>query len=128
MATYVRANLSSYAAVQKRLKEAEQLLSPGLVEIEHRAALGAANDYGVSAYDARFLVAARELDVLLVTEDAKLRRAAPELTQSIRTRQTVARHAERLSGAVAFLSRRHVPFAAFGTAFRAFGLHVAADC
>lgn len=83
MATYVRANLSSYAAAQQRLEEAVQLLSPGLVEIEHRAALRAANDYGVSAYDARFLVAARELEVPLVTEDAKLRRAAPGLTQSI---------------------------------------------
>ena len=39
--------------------------------------------HGVSAYDARFLVAARELGVKLVTEDEKLRRAAPELTQSL---------------------------------------------
>lgn len=83
MATYVRNDLSSFADAHKRLREAEQLLSPGLIEIEHGAALRAAIDYGTSAYDARFLAAARELDVRLVTEDAKLRRAAPELTQSI---------------------------------------------
>lgn len=39
--------------------------------------------YKVLVYDARFLVAARKLGVKLVTEDAALRRAAPELTQSL---------------------------------------------
>ena len=83
MASYVRAKLSSSAQAQKRLEEAELLLSPGLVEIGHSAALAAALKFGVSAYDARLLATARELDVKLVTEDARLRRAAPALPQTI---------------------------------------------
>ena len=35
------------------------------------------------AYDARFLVVAEGLGIRLVTEDVKLRRAAPKLTQSL---------------------------------------------
>ncbi len=37
----------------------------------------------VSAYDARFLVVAQTFGGRLVTEDTKLRRAAPGLTQSL---------------------------------------------
>ena len=47
------------------------------------ASLRTSASLGVSAYDARFLAAARALGVKLVTEDARLRRAAPELTQSL---------------------------------------------
>ena len=47
------------------------------------APLQAALEFGISAYDARFVSAARELGVRLVTEDARLRRAAPALTQTI---------------------------------------------
>jgi predicted nucleic acid-binding protein len=39
--------------------------------------------YRVTAYDARFLALAQQLDRRLVTEDAKLRAAAPKLTQSL---------------------------------------------
>jgi predicted nucleic acid-binding protein len=83
MAAYVRAKLASPAEAQKRLEEAELLLSPGLVEIGHSETLQTALEFGVSAYDARFLATARGLDVKLVTEDKRLRRAAPALTQSI---------------------------------------------
>jgi predicted nucleic acid-binding protein len=37
----------------------------------------------VSAYDARFLAVADTLGTKLVTEDAKLRAAAPDLTRSL---------------------------------------------
>jgi predicted nucleic acid-binding protein len=37
----------------------------------------------VSVYDARFLATAQSLGGKLVTEDAKLRAAAPALTQSL---------------------------------------------
>jgi predicted nucleic acid-binding protein len=39
--------------------------------------------FAISAHDARFLVVAQSLGALLVTEDRKLRRAAPALTQSL---------------------------------------------
>ena len=83
MATYVRTRLASEPEALARLDEAETFLSPGLILVSHRQALIIAMTYKVSAYDARFLVAARELGAKLVTEDAKLRRAAPELTQSL---------------------------------------------
>ena len=46
-------------------------------------ALELAAEFGVSACDARFLGAARGLGTKLITEDGKLRRAAPALTQSL---------------------------------------------
>lgn len=83
MATYVRMGLTSEREALARFDEAEAFLSPGLTIVSHHQALVVAMTYKVSVYDARFLVAARELGVKLVTEDAALRRAAPELTQSL---------------------------------------------
>jgi predicted nucleic acid-binding protein len=51
--------------------------------VSHQAALAAALDYRVTPYDARFLVLAQRLESRLITEDAKLRAAAPKLTQSL---------------------------------------------
>jgi predicted nucleic acid-binding protein len=65
------------------LHEAELRLDPFVLAIAHDAAIEAALRFGVSAYDARFLVLARELRRPLVTEDARLRRAAPALTCSV---------------------------------------------
>lgn len=84
MATYVRMGLTSEREALARLDEAEAFLSPGLTIVNHRQALIVAITYKVSIYDARFLMAARELGAKLVTEDATLRRAAPELTQSLK--------------------------------------------
>lgn len=84
MATYVRMGLTSEREALARLDEAEAFMSPGLTIVNHHQALIVAMTYKVSIYDALFLVAARELGVKLVTEDATLRRAAPELTQSLK--------------------------------------------
>lgn len=83
MATYVRSRLTTVAQAQLRLSEAEALLTPGLYTASHRQALTTAVKFKVSAYDARFLVVAQTLDARLVTEDAKLRAAAPTLTISL---------------------------------------------
>ncbi len=83
MATYMRMGLASEPDALARLDEAETFLRPGMILVSHRQALITAMTYKVSAYDARFLVAARELGLKLITEDVKLRRAAPELTQSL---------------------------------------------
>ena len=45
--------------------------------------LAIAARYRVSAYDARFLALADQLGRRLVTEDTRLRGAAPALTQSL---------------------------------------------
>jgi predicted nucleic acid-binding protein len=39
--------------------------------------------HNISAYDARFLALADQLGLRLVTEDVRLRAAAPALTQSL---------------------------------------------
>lgn len=76
----------------RKMTDAEALLALGAVEklvaqqihaVAHRDAYAMARDLKVSAYDARFLVAARALGVRLTTEDLKLRRSAPSLTQSL---------------------------------------------
>ena len=82
LATYLRAGSLERGAAEGLLASAEQILS-GSLNLPHVRALEIAAEFGVSAYDARFLGAARGLGTKLVTEDAKLRRAAPGLTQSL---------------------------------------------
>lgn len=65
------------------LTQAQGVIEPGLHTASLHEALGMAAQYRVSAYDSRYLVVARDLGVRLVTEDAKLRAAAPKLTQSL---------------------------------------------
>lgn len=65
------------------LASAEDIIGNGLESIAHSEALAAAERFSVSAYDARFLSVADKLGSKLVTEDARLRTAAPTLTRSI---------------------------------------------
>lgn len=65
------------------LTQAQTVVDRSLHGADHFEVLSLAARYHVSAYDARYLVVARDLDVKLVTEDAKLRAAAPKLTQSL---------------------------------------------
>ena len=83
LATMVRTRSLASARALEALSKAEQILDPGLHLTAHSASLASAEKFGVSVYDARFLVAAQTLGARLVTEDVKLRRAAPELTQSL---------------------------------------------
>lgn len=64
------------------LGEAEKRLR-GRVQLPHTQALRIAEQFQISAYDARFVGAAQSLGTRLVTEDARLRAAAPASTQSI---------------------------------------------
>lgn len=65
------------------LTDLTSLMTKRLHRVPHSDALAIANQYGVTAYDARFLAMAQSVDQKLITEDAKLRAAAPSLTQSI---------------------------------------------
>ena len=65
------------------LRNASALLDGKLGRIPHDAVLTIASRYRVSAYDARFLALADQLGSRLITEDARLRAAAPRLTQSL---------------------------------------------
>jgi len=83
LATMVRMRSLPAARAREALSKAEQILEPGLHPAAHGASLATAEQFGTSVYDARFLVVAQALGARLVTEDGKLRRAAPALTQSL---------------------------------------------
>ena len=82
LVTHVRGKALTLAQAVTLLDRAAALM-PAVVDAAHADALRAAALFGVSAYDARFLVAAENLGIKLVTEDSRLRRSAPKLTQSI---------------------------------------------
>lgn len=65
------------------LAKATALFDGKLGPVPHAAVLAIAARYRVNAYDARFLALADQLGRRLVTEDARLRTAAPTLTQSL---------------------------------------------
>jgi predicted nucleic acid-binding protein len=65
------------------LVKAAALFDGKLGRIPHPSVLAISARYRVSAYDARFLALADQLGSRLITEDARLRAAAPALTQSL---------------------------------------------
>ena len=80
---YVRVRKLTIGQAIAVLSSAQGLIGSGLCEVRHSDAMVVAVDTGVSAYDARFLCAAKLLGVNLVTEDVKLRKAAPRQTVSL---------------------------------------------
>jgi len=68
---------------QDLLAKASALFDGKLGRIPHTSVLAMAARHRISADDARFLALAGELGSRLVTEDTKLRAAAPALTQSL---------------------------------------------
>ena len=82
LATYLRADSLSRNQAHALEVEAEKRLT-GIVSLPHARALRVAEQFGVSAYDARFLGAAHSFKTRLVTEDARLRKAAPASTISL---------------------------------------------
>jgi predicted nucleic acid-binding protein len=83
LATYERARYLTAALARDCLERAEAFLQPHFFAVAHEAALDLARRYRTTACDARFLALAEHLGRPLVTEDARLRAAAPALTQSL---------------------------------------------
>ena len=83
LSRYVRARLLKPGDAMAVLSVAESRLGPRVVSVANGDALATALDQKVSAYDARFLCAARLLGIPLITEDVKLRKSAPGLTVSL---------------------------------------------
>jgi predicted nucleic acid-binding protein len=81
--TYLRTGALNRQQAQRLLAEAERRMRR-LINVPHARALDVAGRLGLSAYDARFITAAQSLGTKLVTEDTKLRAAAPALTASLR--------------------------------------------
>jgi predicted nucleic acid-binding protein len=82
IATYVRTGALTHAQGTKLLAEAQAHL-PTLHSVVNKQALETAMQFGISAYDARFISLARQLKLKLITEDAKLRVAVPAWTMSL---------------------------------------------
>ncbi|MBI5912449.1 MAG: type II toxin-antitoxin system VapC family toxin [Betaproteobacteria bacterium] len=82
LATYRRMGALSSQQTESLLTEAARRVRE-LLSVPNLRALRRAERFAVSAYDARFLAAADTLGGKLVTEDAKLRAAAPDLTRSL---------------------------------------------
>jgi predicted nucleic acid-binding protein len=82
LTTYVRTKVLSRDQGLKLLAGAEKLV-PVLTSVQYARALEVATQFGISAYDARFVALAIQMKVKLVTEDAKLRAAVPFWTASL---------------------------------------------
>jgi predicted nucleic acid-binding protein len=82
LATYERRGNLSQTLADKLLSEAAAVMSH-LVTVPHKDVLDGARRYGVSAYDARFLILAERERTNLITEDSRLRAAAPTITCSL---------------------------------------------
>ena len=82
LTTYRRMHALSSQQTESLLAEAASRVRE-LSSVPNLRALRCAERFAVSAYDARFLAAADALGTKLVTEDAKLRAAAPDLTRSL---------------------------------------------
>jgi predicted nucleic acid-binding protein len=83
LASSIATNRMRRSLAEDVLAKAITLLDGKLVRIAHTFVLSVSVRYRVTAYDARFLALAQQLGTPLVTEDAKLRLAAPNLTQSL---------------------------------------------
>jgi predicted nucleic acid-binding protein len=83
LASSIARKRMTLSSAEDFLMKATGLFDGKLGRIPHASVLAIAARYRVSAYDGRFLALADHLGSRLVTEDARLRTAAPRLTQSI---------------------------------------------
>lgn len=83
LAAYIATKRMALPLAHAFLAQATALLDGKLARIPHAEVLTMTARYRVSAYDGRFLALAQQLNRRLVTEDARLRKAAPGLTQSL---------------------------------------------
>src|SRR5271170_6128697 len=82
LATYVRARALGRDRALQLLAEAQSVV-PALVTVPHARAFEAAAEYGISAYDGRFIAVAMQSRQRLVTEDSRLLAAVPRWTVSL---------------------------------------------
>jgi len=78
LAGYMRRKVLSFDAARTLQAEAESLLAGNEHEVDSQRVLELVRDSDCSAYDCEFLALAMQLDVKLVTADAKLLRAFPK--------------------------------------------------
>lgn len=83
LATAIRVRGLAHSDATRLLAQAQSVIELGLHATAHVDALTLAAQLRISAYDARYIAVAQDLGLRLVTEDSRLRKAAPKLTQSL---------------------------------------------
>ena len=83
LASSIATKRMTLSLAENILTKATSLFEGKLARIPHSSVLTIAARYCVNAYDARFLALADQIGRRLVTEDSRLRAAAPKLTQSL---------------------------------------------
>jgi predicted nucleic acid-binding protein len=83
LATLTRGKRLTPEAAASALERLEPRLATGFREVPMNAVLTLAIECGISAYDAQFIVLARQSGVFLVTEDGKLKTRFPDVAVSM---------------------------------------------
>jgi predicted nucleic acid-binding protein len=83
LATYQRRGVLKLAQCRKLLEHAERFIKVAQCEVEMDAALAVAAKYAITGYDAQYIALAQSLNAPLITEDRKLRDAAPGIAFSM---------------------------------------------
>lgn len=78
LALYIRKEIIDLETACKTQAEAESLIGANEFSVGSTAVLALAESSACSAYDCEFVSLAKALDVKLVTEDKKLRKAFPD--------------------------------------------------
>ena len=84
LATYQRREVLTLPQCRKLLDHADRFIKVAQCEVEMDAALAVAAKYAITGYDAQYVALAQSLNVPLITEDRKLRKAAPGIAFSMR--------------------------------------------
>ena len=84
LATYQRRDILTLAQCKKLLEHTERFMKVAQCEVKMNAALAVAAKYAITGYDAQYVALAQSLNALLITEDRKLREAAPGIAFSMR--------------------------------------------
>ncbi|RKZ50395.1 MAG: hypothetical protein DRR16_16040 [Candidatus Parabeggiatoa sp. nov. 3] len=83
LCTYQRVGKLTVSQCEELLQRVSLQIEPAIQEVDLSLTLRLAAQYRVSGYDAQYLALTKMLKVPLVTEDRKLRQAAPDLTLSM---------------------------------------------
>ncbi len=84
LATCQRRDVLKPAQCKKLLEHAERFIKVAQCEVKMDAALDVAAKYAITGYDAQYIALAQSLNAPLITEDRKLRDAAPGIAYSMR--------------------------------------------
>ena len=83
LATYQRREVLTLTQCRELLAHADRFIKVAQCDVEMEAALAVAAEYAITGYDAQYVVLAQNLNVPLITEDRKLRKAVPGIALSM---------------------------------------------